>query len=77
MMSNLIKKQKQSLIIMIVTMIMIISALPVFSLATEVSDTKTPEITINVESGRVKGGKKGEGQWEAGAQTPLYRSSQI
>ena len=55
-MSNLIKKQKQSLIIMIVTMIMIISALPVFSLATEVSDTKTPEITINVESGRVKGG---------------------
>ena len=53
-MFRFIKNQKQKLIIMIIAITMIITAMPIFTIAA--TDTKVPEIVVNVRAGRVKAG---------------------
>ena len=61
-MSNFIKNQKQRFIIMIITFIMIITAMPNFILATNESvaeDKKAPEVIAHIKSGKRISSKDG------------------
>ncbi|MCI9287861.1 MAG: hypothetical protein HFJ57_07955 [Clostridia bacterium] len=55
-MFNFIKKQKRKIIIAIISITMIITFMPFFSLAT--SDKEAPEIVANVKAGKIKSGTK-------------------
>ena len=56
-MSSFIQKQKQKIIIMMITITMMVTGIPIFISAAEV-DTQAPEIRTDVRAGRIKAGSK-------------------
>ena len=56
-MFNFIKKQKEKVIIMVITIMMTITGIPIFSLAVT-GDKTAPNIVTNVKSGRIKTGTR-------------------
>ncbi|MCI8470289.1 MAG: DUF5011 domain-containing protein, partial [Clostridia bacterium] len=54
-MSSFIKNQKQKIIVMIITIIMMTTGISIFALATE---NQAPEVVVNVKAGRIKAGSE-------------------